>query len=122
MLTKHFLQDFQCRPWGVCGYFLEQPNTIYVLIESLSSPYDGLNGRFRYRRSESIWGTFHCNSLPTRRFQTAIKSAFEIICLSNQTGGLFKSRRSYLVTFSSNNKEATKLEPQSITGKSFEGS
>ena len=25
MLSKHFLQDFQCRPWGVCGYFLEQP-------------------------------------------------------------------------------------------------
>ena len=23
MLTKHFLQDFQCRPLGVCGYFLE---------------------------------------------------------------------------------------------------
>ena len=22
-LTKHLLQDFQCRPWGVCGYFLE---------------------------------------------------------------------------------------------------
>ena len=21
--TKHFLQDFQCRSWGVCGYFLE---------------------------------------------------------------------------------------------------
>ena len=23
-LTEHLLQDFQCRPWGVCGYFLEE--------------------------------------------------------------------------------------------------
>ena len=20
MFTEHLLQDFQCRPWGVCGY------------------------------------------------------------------------------------------------------
>ena len=25
--NKHFLQDFHCRPWGVSGYFLEQPNS-----------------------------------------------------------------------------------------------
>ena len=22
-LNNHLLQDFQCRPWGMCGYFLE---------------------------------------------------------------------------------------------------
>ena len=32
--TEHFLQDFQCRPWGVCGYFLDYPiaDHLYVKI------------------------------------------------------------------------------------------
>ena len=35
-LTEHLLQDFQCRPWGVCGYFLEQPNITGEVVKSYS--------------------------------------------------------------------------------------